>query len=438
MSRGSRLALAIAFLLLLTLTTETHAQPSPSFPGTKPLELKGDLTSLLVDGADRFLLGKLEESIGRRAAFWKRDVSSPEAYAASVEPNRQALAKMLGVVEERISFEAPELIATTKHSAKVGEGSTYEAFAVRWPVVGGIHGEGILLIPKGQDPIANIIALPDADQTPEQLCGLMPGIPAESQFARILAESGCRVLIPALISRKMEKRNNRANMTNREFVYRTSFEMGRHIIGYEVQKILAGVDWFKKENPGSKIGVIGYGEGGLLALYSAALDPRIDAVAVSGYFDSRQDIWREPIDRNVFGLLKQFGDAELMSLVAPRAILIEACNAPELILPSEGGAPARIITPIPKSVQMEFERGSNLVQGLNWNVKPQLILSATDRTAPRMGLGPCGDVATLKALLAALDHDEPLKQDEQRPVYSGKNLAPKDSRAANDSGNGGA
>ena len=67
------------------------------------------------------------------------------------------------------------------------------------------------------------------------------------------------------------------------------------------------------------IGVTGYGEGGLLALYAAALDPRIDAALVSGYFDSRQNVWQEPIYRNVFGLLDQFGDAELASLVAPRA-----------------------------------------------------------------------------------------------------------------------
>ena len=103
-----------------------------------------------------------------------------------------------------------------------------------------------------------------------------------------------------------------------------------------------------------KIGVMGYGEGGLLALYAGALDQRIDAVAVSGYFDSRQNIWQEPIDRNVFGLLKQFGDAELMSLVTPRSIIIEACKAPELTLPSEGGAPARLVTPNPKTVKAEF------------------------------------------------------------------------------------
>ena len=79
--------------------------------------------------------------------------------------------------------------------------------------------------------------------------------------------------------------------------------------------------------------MIGYGEGGLLALYAAALDTRIGAVGVSGYFDSRQELWREPIDRNVFGLLDEFGDAEIGSLIAPRALVVEACAVPAVDIP---------------------------------------------------------------------------------------------------------
>ena len=63
--------------------------------------------------------------------------------------------------------------------------------------------------------------------------------------------------------------------------------------------------------PSLRIGVAGYAEGGLIAFYSAALDTRIDAALVSGYFDSRQRVWEEPIYRNVFGLLHEFGDAEI-------------------------------------------------------------------------------------------------------------------------------
>ena len=81
-----------------------------------------------------------------------------------------------------------------------------------------------------------------------------------------------------------------------EYLYRSAFELGRHLIGSEIQKALAGVDWFKKQKDSSAVGVIGYGEGGMLAMYAAAIDSRIDAACVSGYFDSRQALWRQPID----------------------------------------------------------------------------------------------------------------------------------------------
>src|SRR6185436_10968771 len=110
-------------------------------------------------------------------------------------------------------------------------------------------------------------------------------------------------LVPALISREMSKRSppgtpGRANLTNREFVYRPAFELGRHVIGYELQKVLAGVDWFAKEasvagqpTEAARIGVIGYGEGGMLALYSGAIDTRIYSTCVSGYVGPRNSIW---------------------------------------------------------------------------------------------------------------------------------------------------
>jgi len=95
--------------------------------------------------------------------------------------------------------------------------------------------------------------------------------------------------------------------------------------GYEVLKIQAGIDCLLADQGKTKrpLGVIGYGEGGRLALFAAALDERIDAVAVSGAFGPRETLWTEPADRNVFGLLREFGDAELAGLVAPRPLVIE-------------------------------------------------------------------------------------------------------------------
>ena len=130
--------------------------------------------------------------------------------------------------------------------------------------------------------MARVVAIPDADWTPEMLAGLAPGIPAPAQFARRLAENGCQVLVPLLINREDTFSGipgiGMTNEPHREWIYRMAYEVGRHIIGFEVQKVLAAIDWFASENASRPlpIGVMGYGEGGLLALYSAAIDLRID------------------------------------------------------------------------------------------------------------------------------------------------------------------
>ena len=78
-------------------------------------------------------------------------------------------------------------------------------------------------------------------------------------------------------------------MSNREWAHRPSFELGRTLAGYETQKIMGAVSILQQTNRGNKrpVGVIGWGEGGRLALYAAALDSRIDSAAVCGYFSSR-------------------------------------------------------------------------------------------------------------------------------------------------------
>jgi len=311
-------------------------------PGTKALTMDGDIASTLVAGVDEFLLAEIDKAAARRAAHWKRDLSSAAAYAKSIEPNRKRLAHILGLRDKRVAFDAVELVGTTARPALVGRAKGYEIYAVRWPAFGDVEGAGLLLTPTGGKPVASVVAIPDAGQTPEQIAGLVEGVAPASQYARRLAEGGCRVIVPVIINRK----ERMSRLTNREFLYRSAFELGRHIIGYEVQKVLACVDLFDKEAGGdAKVGVIGWGEGGLLALYAAAADARIDAACVSGYFDDRRNIWAEPIDRNVFGLLEQFGDAELAAMVAPRGLIVEAARAPEATIPGGRGAPARVVTP---------------------------------------------------------------------------------------------
>ena len=355
-----------ALLLLIGFQAFGADEPAP-LPGTRPLILQGDIAAQLVEGVDRFLLRKTEESVAKRARYWNRDISSHAAYSKSVEPNRKRLAHILGVRDARVAFDAPELVGNVSRGEHVGSGDGFDAFAIRWPAFGDVHGEGLLLLPKGRPAVADVVAIPDPDQTPEQITGLAPGLVPEAQYARRLAENGCRVIVPVLIERRFAPEGGRAKLTTREFLYRPSFTLGRNLIGYEIQKVLAAVDWFVKDANGknTKIGVIGWGDGGMLAFYSGALDTRIDSVGVSGYFGPREGLWQEPIDHNVFGLLDEFGDAEVASLIAPRSLLIGENPAPAVVVaPGNGGGPGRITTPSHDKVFAEADRFLQLIDGL--------------------------------------------------------------------------
>ncbi len=374
----------------------------PPLAGTEPLTWTGDIASRMVEGVDRFLLSETAKSLERRAGFWRRDTSSSARYEASIEPNRSRLRHILGVRDPRVPFAAPELVGSTAQPPLVGRGDGYQVFAVRWPAFGDVSGEGLLLVPGGKR-LADVVAIPDADQTPEMLVGLTEGVsvPASSQFARRLAESGCRVLVPVLINRQATRRK----LSNREFLYRSAYELGRHLGGYEVQKVLAGVDWFSKEAGGgpAKIGVIGWGEGGMLALYAGALDPRIRGIGLSGYFASRQNVWREPIYRNVFGLLEQFGDAELAAMIAPRGLVVEAAKGPELVVPpGTGGGPGRLVTPALDEVRAEVARARQLSRGLEPAPRIELVESGG-------GSGPFGCDEALQRFLDVLSPGAKLK-----------------------------
>ena len=383
----------IALATLMLGAGPLLAEEPAVLPGTKPLTVTGDLSAQMRSGIDRFITRESERARQERSRYWKRDFSSVEAYERSIAPNRERLRRMIGLVDSRLPLTALELIASTVAPALVGETDSFRVFAVRWPVLEGVSGEGLLLEPKDK-PRACVVALPDADQTPEQLAGLAPGLIAEGQIARRLAAAGCRVVVPALIDRGCEWSGHpdvwMTNQPHREWIYRPAFELGRHIIGYEVQKVLALVDWFRAggRQPTVKIGVAGFGEGGLLALYSAAVDPRIDAALVSGYFDRREQLWREPIYRNVFGLLREFGDAEIASLVAPRPLVIEYSPCPKVDGPPPAGpgrkayaAPGAIYTPTPEAVRVEFERACSFFPA-NASVQPAFqLITGKENTA---------------------------------------------------------
>jgi dienelactone hydrolase len=404
-------------LLRLTLAVSVVSAVSPvkssaaELPNTKPLALDGNLSEMQVAGMHKYLDRALAASVEKRAALWKPDFTSPESYAKSVAPNRERLRKMLGVVDERLPPNV-EYLGGPSHSALVAETPKYKVFAIRWAVLPGVDGEGLLLEPKAE-AVGVVVAVPDAGQTPEQLVGLAPGVPAQAQFARRLAEHGVRVVVPTLIDRKDDlsanpKLGRATNQPHREFVHRMAFEMGRTLIGYEVQKLLAVVDWVSATKDRPKVGVFGYGEGGGIALYAAALDPRIDVAVVSGWVGPKEKtIDDEPIYRNVWGLLTEFGDADAMRLIVPRRLIVEAsaltADAGPAARPGRGGAaPGKIDAPGMLAVRGEMARAlGSLEKEWKHPREETSLLAGGEVKVGEVFLGPCLS-GTLAGMLTSL------------------------------------
>ncbi len=339
-----------------------------TLPGTAALDWQEeDLSARLMDGAHRFVDRKIAESIKTREVYWSRDFGSAEAYERSIETNREYFKVIIGIADKRLPA-LMERYGDDDNPALVADASRYTVEQVRWRVLDGVWGYGLLLLPKS-DPVACVVAIPDADQYPEQLLGLLPGMHPAAQVARRLAENGVVVVIPQTIRRDklatQDEQIRSTDQTYREWIYRQAFHLGRHVIGYEVQTAMGAIDWLRKKYGSKiKIGICGYMEGGLVAFYCAAVDTKIDVALVSGYFSSRQRVWSEPIYRNVWSLLQRFGDAEIAGLILPRHLVIEHCPIATIT-----GHKGDLKTPEFEEVRQEVDR----IQTGNIFKKPLVI-----------------------------------------------------------------
>ncbi|MBX7165534.1 MAG: dienelactone hydrolase family protein [Pirellulales bacterium] len=398
-----------------------------ALPSFEPLTATGDLAAAMVEGIDRFVDAATSAVRAERRERWTPDPALiAGAWDKLCAGKRQQLLTIVGAIDARVpaaeqGFSAAEGLSSL--IAEVAGIGPYQVHLVRWPVLAGdgglvVEGEGLLLVPTDparpdtpREPVADVILLPDADLT---------GPRGEVSRAFVvetagkLAAGGNRVLVPLLIDRddtlSVVGGVRPTNQPHREFIYRQAFELGRHVIGYELQKVLAAVDRFATEQADTKrpLAVVGYGEGGLLALYAAAVDQRIDAALVSGYFDSRQELWREPIYRNVWSLLVDFGDAELASLIAPRTLFVEASPFPDVDGPPpphdgrSGAAPGVLTTPPQQRVSDEFARAQHIAKAMGYAQLGQLI--PVDR--------PGQSIATF---MTAVHHDLVASNETQLP-----------------------
>lgn len=352
-----------AFLLLASLRISiAHTIP---FEHT-PLTGQEDLSVKMVEGIHQFLIHKIQEKKEDRNLRWMEALQGINSDAFLSE-NRTLLKERLGVTVTRDRPKMEVMTDSLLHPIEINtENVTLKA--VRWNVHGSLFSEGLYLEPVGSVR-GRMVLIPDADLLPEELAGFTKKDESWSGIAFELAMQGIEVIIPALIDRGDAWSGNSqlgrwTNQPHREWLYRQSYELGRHLIGEEIQKILSAVDWFKNKDKDDAlpVGVMGYGEGGLLAFYAGALDRRISSALVSGYFDQREEVWKEPIYRNTFGVLAELGDAEVALLYSDRCLVVEHCKFPKVEGPPEptsgrkGAAPGWLLTPSYAEIEEEWNR----------------------------------------------------------------------------------
>src|ERR1019366_10318320 len=137
----------------------------------------------------------------------------------------------------------------------------------------------------------------------------------------------------------------------RRVLWRAGFIVGRTLVGLEVQQAIVLRQYLSTRGDvkAKPIAVMGDDQGGMTALYAAAVDQRFVGVAILDYFQQRENCWQEPVDRTINGQLNEFGDAEVAALIAPRPLFIGSSTA----------------SAIPRaSVSAEFARAERFYRGL--------------------------------------------------------------------------
>ena len=148
------------------------------------------------------------------------------------------------------------------------------------------------------------------------------------------------VAVPLTVERRMDHPLSAQlrGKDRRQILHRLGFIVGRTVTGLEAIQVSALREYLAQRFPIGQIWVLGAEQGGMTALYAAAADERISGALVVDYFQKRENAWKEPVDRMLYGQLIEFGDAEVAALVAPRPLVL--ATTPDGPAPVATRAPA--------------------------------------------------------------------------------------------------
>ena len=281
---------------------------------------------------DRFLRKKLLSYEERQSKVWNRSYSSVESYIESVSANRADWKRTIkdGVFQ----FDS-----ATVHIARI-ESRTH---LLSIQILPEITYQALFATPDKsvQIPYPLVLCLHGIGGSPEMVMGSDDALRSSyHDFGRVLTERGYAVLIPALVN----------NFEDRARINRMALLLDANIWGLEIGMINATLRSVLEKFPveESRIGAWGISMGGAYVLYSMPIDERVRAGIISAWFNHRlkkmivesdtYSCFLPSEEEHAFlpGLLTQFSDSDLVSLICPRPLLIQTgeqdpISDPELV-----------------------------------------------------------------------------------------------------------
>lgn len=272
---------------------------------------------------ETYLDRRLGKSYAERHTVWKRDFSSLPAYLKSIEPWREKFVDYLGGMPYRPARLDPQ-------EELIWEKESHRAYRVRFRAFEEVEVYGILLVPKkfeGKRPA--LICVHGMLGTPELVCGIVDRTDYHRRFGLQAVEKGYVVFAPLNINTAFR----------REWLDRKGIMVGERLQGLEQFKYLRLVDYLtsRVEIAADRIGIYGISWGGRTAMYAAALDQRLAACVISGHFMESTRKMVQPHEPESYSTYieaghgyaffpkqaTEFADADVVSLICPRAVHIE-------------------------------------------------------------------------------------------------------------------
>lgn len=259
-----------------------------------------------------------------RLAWKPRDEEGTREWQALT---RQAILSAAGA-----EFEKPALDLELGAAAPA---DGYTRTAVSFATLPGLRGTGYFLDPAGPPPGPAVLCFPGHGAGVRAIVGLVDE-PYQADFAIQCVRQGYRVLAvePLGFGTRVSERNPDRG-SSCEADGRAALALGESLPGWRLAEAFRALDVLA-ELPGvdeARIATMGISGGALLSLWTAALDERVRAAVVSGYFCTfRESILSVDhcLDNFVPGVSRLLEMPDFAGLIAPRALFVESGTKDDL------------------------------------------------------------------------------------------------------------